>query len=253
MPELVDLSQPWGPKLSPWPGGDAPRVWRKSTLNTDGVNEQEIRTDTHTGTHIDAPRHFVSGGGDVAGLSLDGKLFGEGVVADISDDVGEYDIYEPEHVTDKVDVREGDILVINTGFHERYPGYGAQPDELGYFCKHPGPSEQFHDWALEMELNWIGVDVSSADHPMNTPIAGMHPRLREEFERKHGAELAEIFPPEGEHMMHKEPFRRGLIHAENLGGDIDDVSNERVKIGAFPWKFVGGDACICRIVAFRGW
>jgi kynurenine formamidase len=28
------------------------------------------------------------------------------------------------------------------------------------------------------------------------------------------------------------------------------VLNRRCQIGAFPWKFVGGEASICRIVAF---
>ena len=33
-------------------------------------------------------------------------------------------------------------------------------------------------------------------------------------------------------------------------GDIDNALNVRCKIGAFPWRFVGGEASICRVVAF---
>lgn len=50
--------------------------------------------------------------------------------------------------------------------------------------------------------------------------------------------------------MHKLLFAHGIIHAENVGGDIDKVLNRRTIIGAFPWKFVGGDGSICRIVTF---
>ncbi len=250
--ELVDLSQPWGANLSPWPGGDAPKVWRKNTLGTDGYNQQRIETENHVGTHLDGPKHFISGGRDIASLPLNGKLFGEGVVADISDEVGEYDIYKPKHITKKVDVKEGDILIINTGFHKNYPEYGSDPDEIRYFAKHPGPHQEFHDWALEMDLNWIGVDVGSADHPMNTHISDVHPLCAAEFEEKHGKPVDDVFTPEMDHLMHVEPFEQELIHAENLGGDIDRVSNERLMIGAFPWKFVDGESCISRVVAFRG-
>ena len=50
--------------------------------------------------------------------------------------------------------------------------------------------------------------------------------------------------------MHREPFRQGIIHAENLGGDLASLVDRRCVVGAFPWKFVGGEASICRIVAF---
>ena len=42
------------------------------------------------------------------------------------------------------------------------------------------------------------------------------------------------------------------IHAECLGGDIDQLSNKRCVIGCFPWRLVGGESCISRIVAFTG-
>ena len=54
----------------------------------------------------------------------------------------------------------------------------------------------------------------------------------------------EIFP------MHYLAFPEGCVHAENVGGDIEKVLNTRCIIGAFPWKFEGGEACPCRILAF---
>ena len=42
------------------------------------------------------------------------------------------------------------------------------------------------------------------------------------------------------------------IHAECMGGEIDKLSNKRVVIGCFPWKFQDGESCISRIVAFDG-
>jgi hypothetical protein len=41
-----------------------------------------------------------------------------------------------------------------------------------------------------------------------------------------------------------------LIHAENVGGDIEKVLNQRFLIGAFPWRYEGLEACPCRILCF---
>jgi kynurenine formamidase len=33
---------------------------------------------------------------------------------------------------------------------------------------------------------------------------------------------------------------------------IDEVLDQRLWIGCFPWKFKGGEAAFCRLVAFAG-
>ena len=50
--------------------------------------------------------------------------------------------------------------------------------------------------------------------------------------------------------FHNYAFQEGLIHAENVGGDIEQVLDRRCIIGAFPWKFDGLESCPCRIIAF---
>ncbi|HIE23290.1 MAG TPA: cyclase family protein [Candidatus Korarchaeota archaeon] len=246
--KLVDLSQPWSVLTPPWPTYPAPSVRFIKRLSEHKVNGQEIKTSLHVGTHLDAPLHFISSGEDVASISLE-RLFGEAAIVDISDSVGEYEIYEPKHIIEKVEVKEGDILIIHTGFHH-YAWYEKGADEVAYFCKHPGPHIEFAKWALKMKLKWIGVDCGSADHPMNTIIRKIRPDLAKECEEKLGNPLEEIFPTKYYQLMHTMLFPHGIIHAENLGGDIDKVLNRRAVVGCFPWKFQGGEAAFCRIVAF---
>ena len=50
-------------------------------------------------------------------------------------------------------------------------------------------------------------------------------------------------------MMHLKLFPRGLVHAENLGGEIDQVSNRRLWIGCFPLRGIELESSMCRIVA----
>ena len=59
-----------------------------------------------------------------------------------------------------------------------------------------------------------------------------------------------MFPTELEYCMHKIPFPHGIVHVENLGGDIELMLNKRALIGAFPWRYEGLESCPCRIVAF---
>ena len=112
----IDLTQPWGIQTPPWPGGKSPVIKYVNRISSDGYSQQEVTYTTHIGTHLDGPLHFDPAGRDLASLPMS-KLFGEGVVVDISD-VGPYGIYRPSDFIDKVEIREGDILLINTGFHK---------------------------------------------------------------------------------------------------------------------------------------
>jgi len=50
--------------------------------------------------------------------------------------------------------------------------------------------------------------------------------------------------------MHIELFPHGIIHAECIAGGLDLLVNRRTTIGFFPWRFVDGESCIGRCVAF---
>jgi kynurenine formamidase len=101
-----------------------------------------------------------------------------------------------------------------------------------------------------MKLRWWGFDAGSADHPMNTSIRERRPDLAREYRRRTGRDPAEEFPETDLFVMHHVPFRAGIVHVENVGGDIAQVLNRRCTIGCFPWRFVGGEASPCRVVAF---
>jgi kynurenine formamidase len=93
----------------------------------------------------------------------------------------------------------------------------------------------------------------------------MRPDLTKRFEAKVGLSCDEFF---GEYSyvhkksgrqvvedmfpFHSYAFQEGLIHAENVGGDIEKMLNKRAIIGAFPWRYEGLEACPCRIVCFEG-
>lgn len=217
-----------------------------------GASGQIIKSSNHVGTHIDGEIHFHASGRTIGNVPLE-EWVGPGVVVDISDSVGDYDLYSPDLLKSKADIRKGDILIINTGYH-KYNWDKPESDEMRYFVKHPGPDPDFHKWALEMQFKWIGVDCGSADHPMNTIIRNWHPKPFEEAEKKlqekYGKKWDEMFPYEDYYqVMHLKLFPKKLVHAECVGGDIDHLSNKRAWIGLFPLRGIELESSMCRIVA----
>jgi len=251
--KLIDLTIPLGIQTPPWPTYEPLQIKYFKRLAPNGANGQLITHSNHLGTHLDGEIHFFTAGKDIAALDLNEFLVGPGVIVDLSDIAGDYDLYTSQMVEERAEVREGDILIIHTGYH-RYGWDQPLADEIRYMVKHPGPDREFAEWAKRKKIKWIGVDCGSADHPMNTIIRTWMPRQAEEadahFRHKYGKPLAELFTPDKYQLMHIEMFPYHIIHAECLGGDIDLLLNQRATIGCFPWRFVDGESCISRIVAF---
>lgn len=85
---------------------------------------------------------------------------------------------------------------------------------------------------------------------MNTSIRDRRPDARREYEKRMGVRVEEAWPEGDLFVMHRVPFRHGITHVENLGGDVEQVLNRRCLIGAFPLPIEGGEASPCRVVAF---
>ncbi|HNZ66815.1 MAG TPA: cyclase family protein, partial [Planctomycetota bacterium] len=81
-------------------------------------------------------------------------------------------------------------------------------------------------------------------------LYGLATKCSQHMQKKYGKTLEEIFPQDDYQLMHFDLFPEGIIHAECIGGDIDQLSNQRTYIGAFPWRAIELESCICRIVAF---
>ena len=259
--QMVDLAHTMNIHTPGWVGYAGNKMYYAQTLQTNRIVAQRIESSLHTGTHLDGAMHSADGGGDMASLPLD-FLVNKGAIVDISEMVGDWDIITPDMLTANVEIEKGDILIVHTGYHRYWEGKPRQ-DLVRYFTMHPGGKKELVDWMLEMEIKWFGIDAGSGDHPMNTTIRHMRPDLTKQFEEKVGKRVDEVFPPyEYTHRLsgrvvkndlfpfHNYAMQFNLLHAENVGGDIEKVLNRRAIIGAFPWKYEGLESCPCRIIAF---
>jgi kynurenine formamidase len=265
-----DLTQALSIFTPPWPGEMPLQVHFFKRLTGSfgggqGANGQLIEWSNNTGCHLVGPRAFHSASRAIADIPLT-DLCGEGVVVDLSEAVSDYDLYTPEMITERVEIREGDILIINTGYH-RYawdqpdvanPSQqgGIENKEFGYYVRHPGPAPEFFSWALDMKLKLVGVDCGSAEHPMNTNIRFMHPREFDKAEARvqetHGKGWEELFPPaEYRRLTHTTLPRAGLLLAESLGGEIDALNNQRAWFMIQPIPFMEVESAWSRVVALQ--
>ncbi len=259
---IADLTHTMNIHTPGWVGYAGGKLYYAQTLQTNKIVAQRIDMALHSGTHLDGAMHATDGqDGDMASYKIP-FLVNKGAIVDISDMVGDWDVITPDMLTANVEIEKGDILIIHTGFQQYWQGQPKQ-DLTRYFTMHPGGTLELLQWMLDMEIKWFGVDAGSGDHPMNTSIRDMRADLVPLFEEKVGMSVAEFFPEfEFTHKLsgrlvrqnifpfHNWAFQEGLIHAENVGGEITEVLNTRCIIGAFPWKYEGLESCPCRILAF---
>lgn len=82
-----DISIPLKDGMVCWPGDDAPSMKQVMFMDRgDMCNVTKLHMSVHTGTHMDAPRHFINTGVGIDQTSLD-ALIGEARVVEIADRV----------------------------------------------------------------------------------------------------------------------------------------------------------------------
>jgi len=78
---IIDISVPLGPNVPIWPGSRGIRLhWSKRLDAWYECNNTYLNCDTHVGTHVDAPSHFLVNGATIEQLPLE-VLIGTAVVA----------------------------------------------------------------------------------------------------------------------------------------------------------------------------
>ena len=84
---IYDITVPISNELPTWPGDPSVQltVWR-SLSSGDSANVSMLNFGAHTGTHVDAPAHFIDGAAMIESLPLD-VLIGEVQVVEVPDDL----------------------------------------------------------------------------------------------------------------------------------------------------------------------
>jgi arylformamidase len=78
---IYDISLPVITNMPVWPGSQKFSLTWVKKEETDGVNESHISLNSHTGTHIDMPYHFMESGKRVGDILLN-RLMGKAAVVE---------------------------------------------------------------------------------------------------------------------------------------------------------------------------
>ena len=148
---IKDITTPLRSGFPVWPGHSAVELRiDKSHEAGDGVQLTHLNFGAHTATHLDAPRHFVPGGGLVTGLDLR-DLIGPCIVLHYSEEGPIGKEFFIEHLADRPCRR----LLLRC---DRHAGKLDQPE---FFEDYVGIDEDAARWLVEHGIRLIGTDYLS--------------------------------------------------------------------------------------------
>ncbi|MCW2778604.1 MAG: cyclase family protein [Frankiales bacterium] len=191
------------------------RVTRLRSLAEDGVSITAMDCAVHSGTHLDAPAHFVPGGESVADLTLD-RVSGPAVGLQVRC-TPDHEITVDELRRAATDLRPHDIALVCTGW-SRY--FRADPD---VYRHHPYLSTDAAQWLVDRHVKMVAMDVPSPDRPEHLRPVGFD------------------FP------VHHVLLGAGVLVAEHLN-DLEPVVGRRGRAFAFPLRIDGSDGSPVRFV-----
>lgn len=214
---VVDLSHPVDETTQSYPGDPQPSFTPVATVAGAGVNVAHVSMGSQSGTHVDAPHHFLDGAARID--ELDPGLFvGSAVVADVTGKGPRERITWPDLAPTAAALGPGRILVLRTGWDRHYgsPAYYEHP---------------FLDVGAARRVLDSGVRTIATDtiNPDETVLDGPQP---------------EGFP------VHHLVARAGGVIAENLTR-LAEVTFPEPLLSLLPIRLTGLDGAPVRAVAME--
>lgn len=184
----------------------------------EGRQTRKIILGTHTGTHMDAPLHFIKGGASIDQLQL--EIFaGKALIIKFPDAKAGREILS-------ADIR---------GFWDEFPkiervvfryDWSDQWEKDCYYRDYPYLSMDAADFLVEKKVQLVGMDTPSPDNPKNGP---------------RGLEDSPI---------HKLLLSKGIVLVEYLN-NLRAIQSDLVDFFVFPLKLKGADGSPVRCLAFE--
>jgi arylformamidase len=211
--EAVDLTQELVNGMPIYAGNPVPSFSRFKTLEKDKVNLTSLTLGSHTGTHLDAPRHFIERGMPIDEIAPR-RLIGEAFVADLS--------FKPigsgitrSDLESKLEgiVKEDDIVLCYTGCSDRW----GEPDVNTNYTY---LTEEAAEYLVSKRIRAVGIDFLSIEK-FKSPVPAAH----------------------------KVILGGGLFIIESISSAVKRFLGTRVLLICLPIKLQGGDGAPARVLA----
>jgi kynurenine formamidase len=206
---VIDLSLPVSNSLR------GVNISSAKTIAADGWNATTLTLYSHSGTHMDAPKHFLPEGASLDQQDL-AACCGPARIVNLAP-VQPRQLLTISDIESRIgSVNPGDRLLFRTDWHRRV-GSPEYRDGL------PRISIELAQWLVEKRVALIGVEPPSVADVNNM------------------VELTEV---------HQTLFRGGVVIVEGLA-HLDQITQAEVEFIALPLKIVDGDGCPVRAIAIE--
>lgn len=203
---LIDVSLPIDNTLPSWPGDPKIAISRVKSVETDGVTLSHLDIGSHTGTHMDAPVHFVAGGKTVD--QIDSSRFnGPCRVLDLTNLPGKT-ISKKD--LERFRIRKGERILLKTKNSDYWGDRAFHEDFIGL-------STEAAQYLADRKVATVGIDYLSIE-PFGSDKAG--------------------------NPVHKTLLKNEILIIEGL--DLRDVKPGDYILRAFPLRLKGADGSPCR-------
>jgi len=161
--EIIDLTLTVSDKIPTFPGSPRPNFIPWENIKEDGYNLELLFLSTHTGTHMDAPYHFLEKGAKIHEISLN-KFVSEAVLIQSReswDRIGMKQISITKADIQKFEKQHGKIDGFSSVIF--YTGWQRNLQKKYYFTKNPGLSVSAAKYLASKKVSLVGIDSPSID------------------------------------------------------------------------------------------
>ena len=155
--KFIDLTLPVSEKIPTFPGSPQPIFIQWENIKDDGYNLELLFLSSHTGTHLDAPYHFLEKGKKIHEISLK-RLIINAILVKIrkrrDQAITKTDIQKFEKKYGKIP-NESTIVF--------WTGWQKMIKNDSYFVNNPGLSVTAAKYLISKKTNLVGIDSPSID------------------------------------------------------------------------------------------
>jgi len=152
--EVIDLTHTIHDEIQIYPGDPIPSISRGLTHEKDYCHVDLLKLGSHTGTHIDAPYHFLKNGQKIDEIPVQ-RFIGTGILIDVSNKSERELIDSTDLKFYASEIKKGDFVILNTGW-DRYFGTPT-------YYLHPYLSADGARLLVKMGVSLVGVDALNVD------------------------------------------------------------------------------------------
>jgi len=212
--KVIDLTLTVSNKIPTFPGSPQPNFIPWENIKEDGYNLELLFLSTHTGTHMDAPHHFLEKGAKIHEISLK-NLVSEAVLIKSrkksNESITKTDIQKFEKKHGKIDGFSS--VIFSTGWQRNL-------QKKYYFTESPGLAVSAAKYLASKKISLVGIDSPSID-------VGTDPKFS----------------------VHQIFAKKGMLIVENLA-NLDKIKSPTFHLVVLPLKLKGATGSPVRAIAF---